>query len=82
MMEEAGIHVPTYPQLAAEGKTPCTFAAGGVFLDRVIAAAVLRSQASVGPGAPAAGSGRFRVLRKLLHRKLGQIVVRGLRCRS
>ena len=48
MMEEAGIHVPTYPQLAAEGKTPLYFAAGGVFLGVIAAADVLK------PDSPAA----------------------------
>lgn len=50
MMEEAGIHVPTYPQLAAEGKTPLYFAAGGVFLGVIAAADVLK------PDSPAAVS--------------------------
>ena len=43
MMEEADIAVPTYPQLAADGKTPLYFAVDGVFLGVIAAADVLKS---------------------------------------
>ena len=42
LMEEQGIAVPEYPQLAQQGKTPLYFAAGGRYLGAVAAADVLK----------------------------------------
>ena len=42
LMEQQGIQVPEYPQLAAQGKTPLYFAANGVYLGAIAAADVLK----------------------------------------
>ena len=42
LMEEQGISVPDYPQLAQQGKTPLYFAAGGEYLGAIAAADVLK----------------------------------------
>ena len=42
LMEEQGISVPDYPQLAQQGKTPLYFAAGGQYLGAIAAADVLK----------------------------------------
>ena len=42
LMEEQGIQVPEYPQLAEQGKTPLYFAANGVYLGAIAAADVLK----------------------------------------
>ena len=47
MMEEAGIAVPAYPELAADGKTPLYFAADKVFLGVIAAADVLKADSAV-----------------------------------
>ena len=47
LMEEQGIAVPEYPQLAQQGKTPLYFAAGGKYLGAIAAADVLKAD-SVG----------------------------------
>ena len=43
LMEEQGITVPDYPQLAQQGKTPLYFAAGGHYLGAIAAADVLKN---------------------------------------
>ena len=47
LMEEQGISVPDYPQLAQQGKTPLYFAAGGEYLGAIAAADVLKSDSLV-----------------------------------
>ena len=42
LMQEQGISVPEYPHLAAQGKTPLYFAAGGKYLGAIAAADVLK----------------------------------------
>jgi Cu+-exporting ATPase len=42
LMEEHGIHVPEYPQLAQQGKTPLYFAVDGTYLGAVAAADQLK----------------------------------------
>ena len=46
LMEEHGIDVPEYPELAAKGKTPLYFAAGGKYLGAIVAADVLKSDSA------------------------------------
>ena len=46
LMQEQGIAVPEYPELAKQGKTPLYFAAGGVYLGMIAAADVLRSDSA------------------------------------
>ena len=43
LMEEHGISVPDYPQLAAQGKTPLYFAADGEYIGTIAAADVLKA---------------------------------------
>ena len=43
LMEQIGISVPEYPELAAQGKTPLYFAAEGQYLGAIAAADVLKS---------------------------------------
>ena len=43
LMEQHGISVPDYPQLAAQGKTPLYFAAGGEYIGAIAAADVLKA---------------------------------------
>ena len=42
LMQEQGITVPEYPELARQGKTPLYFAAGGEYLGAIAAADVLK----------------------------------------
>ncbi len=42
LMQERGIAVPDYPELAQQGKTPLYFAAGGEYLGAIAAADVLK----------------------------------------
>lgn len=42
LMNENGISVPEYPELASQGKTPLYFAAGGEYLGAIAAADVLK----------------------------------------
>ena len=46
LMEEQGIPVPDYPELAQQGKTPLYFAAGGKYLGAIAAADVLKSDSA------------------------------------
>ena len=46
LMQEQGIAVPEYPELAKQGKTPLYFAAGGEYLGMIAAADVLRSDSA------------------------------------
>ena len=46
LMQEQGIAVPEYPQLAKQGKTPLYFAEGGAYLGMIAAADVLRSDSA------------------------------------
>ena len=46
LMEEQGISVPDYPQLAQQGKTPLYFAADGKYLGAIAAADVLKKDSS------------------------------------
>lgn len=46
LMEEQGIVVPDYPELAQAGKTPLYFAAGGQYLGAIAAADVLKSDSA------------------------------------
>lgn len=46
LMEEQGILVPEYPELAKQGKTPLYFAAGGEYLGAIAAADVLKSDSA------------------------------------
>ena len=46
LMQEQGITVPEYPQLAKQGKTPLYFAEGGAYLGMIAAADVLRSDSA------------------------------------
>ena len=43
LMEEQGLTVPDYPELAKQGKTPLYFAADGNYLGAIVAADVLKS---------------------------------------
>lgn len=43
LMEKCGVHIPVYPQLLAQGKTPLYFAASdGTYLGMIVAADVLK----------------------------------------
>ncbi len=46
LMQEQGIQVPDYPELARQGKTPLYFAAGGEYLGAIAAADVLKSDSA------------------------------------
>ena len=46
LMEEQGIAVPEYPELAKQGKTPLYFAAGGKYLGAIAAADVLKADSA------------------------------------
>ena len=46
LMEEQGIPVPDYPELAQQGKTPLYFAAEGKYLGAIAAADVLKSDSA------------------------------------
>lgn len=46
LMEEQGIAVPDYPQLAEQGKTPLYFAADGKYLGAIAAADVLKNDSA------------------------------------
>ena len=46
LMEDLGLPVPEYPELAKQGKTPLYFAANGVYLGAIAAADVLKSDSA------------------------------------
>ena len=46
LMEEQGIAVPDYPELAQQGKTPLYFSAGGRYLGAIAAADVLKNDSA------------------------------------
>ena len=46
LMEEIGIAVPAYPELAQQGKTPLYFASGSAFLGAIAAADVLKADSA------------------------------------